>query len=99
MTVVAWDGRTLAADKRMTNCGLSMTVTKLRRAESGDAMAVCGDYDTGEMLFAWYNSGAEADEYPNTGRDNDDWTRLIVARADGFRFTHCIVDPQEPGRA
>lgn len=44
MTVICWDGKTLAADKRATSVGLARTVTKVQR--HGDVLlAMTGDWD------------------------------------------------------
>lgn len=35
MTIIAWDGKTLAADKRGTVAGMAYTVTKIHRLPDG----------------------------------------------------------------
>lgn len=78
MSVVAWDGKTLAADKRAENCGTHSTTTKMMRAPSGAALAWVGDQDIGLELFNWYITGADPKDWPVTQKDKD-WARLIVA--------------------
>lgn len=63
MTVIAWDGMTLAADKRATKWGLAYTVTKIFRV--GDHLVgVAGDATRGQELIAWIRDGADPTKYP-----------------------------------
>lgn len=79
MTVIAWDGTTLAADKRASNSGLARTVTKIRRARNGALMGCTGDLHAGEELMAWYDSGRAPEAYPASQKDlTDDLTTLVV---------------------
>lgn len=43
MTVIAWDGQTLAADKRLSSDNLVLTVTKIRRV-GNRLVGVAGDF-------------------------------------------------------
>lgn len=64
MTVIAWDGRALAADKRATEVGgIGRTVTKIER--HGKALlAVTGVWDVAAEVREWWKSGAVADAFP-----------------------------------
>lgn len=86
MTVVAWDGKTLAADKRAVCAGAHCTTTKLRRIASGEVLAWTGDQDAGELLAKWYAEGADVERWPEFQKDKDDWCRLIVAGSSGVRW-------------
>lgn len=82
MTTVAWDGKTLAADKQATNNGLRATVTKIWRVGQ---LLVGGSGSPdfiGEMLH-WIERGRELPLFPNTQRDKDDWQPILVVEADG----------------
>ena len=79
MTVIAWDGKTLAADKRATFGTLIRTTTKIFRV--GDALAgYCGDAAFGEEMIAWLKRGAEPADFPASNRDKDDWAPMLVIR-------------------
>lgn len=80
MTVIAWDGKTLAADKMATDGGgIKRTVTKIIR--HGDAMlAFTGSFDVGAELRAWWISGADPEHFPQKARE--DLATLIVIRRD-----------------
>jgi len=80
MTVIAWDGRTLAADKRATSVGLARTVTKIQR--HGDCLlAMTGDWDVAAEIRAWFKAGAVPSDFPTKARE--DLSSLIVIRRDG----------------
>ncbi len=65
MTVIAWDGRTLAADKRTTDCGQPRTTTKIVRAPDGSLVATSGDSGMARALRAWWIGGADVEKYPD----------------------------------
>lgn len=53
MTVIAWDGQTLAADKRaVSGGGIARTVTKIMRHDDA-LLAITGDWDAGAEMRAW----------------------------------------------
>jgi 20S proteasome alpha/beta subunit len=70
MTVIVWDGKTLAADKRAINNGLkSGTVTKIHRFDGG-LCGFSGDLDIGMAMVAWLRAGAVAVDYPKQQEKN-----------------------------
>ncbi|SOD42382.1 hypothetical protein [Nitrosovibrio sp. Nv4] len=84
MTVIAWDGRTLAADKRSINSGLARTVTKIYRV--GDSVvAIAGNLDQGLLMVEWVRNGCNPETFPGSQRDKDDWATVVVADANGVR--------------
>ena len=85
MSVVAWDGKSIAADKQATAGGLRHTTTKLRRLDSGEVLAWTGDQDSAGMVAKWYADGADPAKWPESQKDKDDWSRLIVATADSVK--------------
>lgn len=92
MTVIAWDGRTLAADK-MACCGdTATTCTKIRRVDD-KVFAWCGGLGEGLALVEWYLAGADKDKYP-AFQKTDDWSRLIVASDSGVVFYEKVPEPQ-----
>lgn len=56
MTVIAWDGKTLAADRAATNCGFKNTVCKVHRVPDG-IVAFSGDGDAAMTLLEWFKAG------------------------------------------
>lgn len=82
MTVIAWDGTTLAADKRTLNGRTVGTVTKIFRV-GRDLVGMTGGLASGMELLNWYRAGAEPSTFPEKNRDPDKCTSLVVIRADG----------------
>ncbi len=86
MSCIAWDGTTLAADKRASRGSLIATTTKIFR--SGDALiAYAGEAVFGEEMRAWFDRGAKPEDFPQSNRDKDDWAGLLVIRK-GQPITH-----------
>ena len=65
MTVVAWDGRTLAADKMSCSDGYGYTVTKVHRLRDGSIVAFSGDGDNAMALLAWLDAARNPATYPD----------------------------------
>ena len=81
MTVIVWDGTTLAADKMCVSGDLKRTVTKIRKI-NGHLCAGSGDFDRIHEMYAWFSRGAKPEEFPPFGRDNNDWCGLLVITPD-----------------
>jgi ATP-dependent protease HslVU (ClpYQ) peptidase subunit len=79
MTVIAWDGKTLAADKRSTVDYLQRTVTKIERATCGSLLGACGDAAMCRSLRQWWTDGASAEKWP----DKEDKATLMVVTPTG----------------
>jgi len=82
MSVIAWDGKTVAADKQATCAGLNLTATKLRRLPHA-VIAWAGEQDSGEAMAQWFVNGADPAKWPTCQADKDLWCRLIVFHDNG----------------
>jgi len=82
MTCVAWDGKTLAADKRAVNSGMIFTVTKIFKVR-GRLVAASGDFDRVNESVAWFAAGADPAKMPPYARDNSDFVAMLVIEKDG----------------
>lgn len=98
MTVIAWDGKTLAADRRAVYpSGYIRQDTKIHR-HNGQLLAITGDADTGRELLAWYRAGAAPEAFPASARNVN--STLIVITHDGIQvfcsgpYPHHILEPQ-----
>lgn len=69
VSVIAWDGRTLAADKQATSNGVRFTTTKIRRLPSGDVLAWTGDEDHAHMVAKWYEDGADPGKWSKVQKE------------------------------
>lgn len=81
MTVLAWDGKTLAADRLACAGHLKATVTKILRFEK-ELLGICGNLATGKELKKWYLNGAETDNFPAAALEDGD-TELVVIKENG----------------
>lgn len=86
MTVIAWDGKTLAADKMACSQGYGYTVTKVHRLRDGSLVALSGDGDHAMALLAWLNAAQNPAAYPGEQKDND--TSAFVVRPDGAAVSY-----------
>lgn len=85
MSVIAWDGKSIAADKQATCADMPRTTSKLIRLPNGEIAGITGDEAAGVLLIRWYTDGADPAKWPERQRTSD-WTRLIVLGADGLKF-------------
>lgn len=68
MSVIAWDGLVLAADKQATVVGLRKTVTKIFK-HNGELFYSDGDFGKFLEVMDWYKAGADPEKYPTIARD------------------------------
>lgn len=80
MTVIAWDGKTLAADKRASLGGYFFTSRKIYRI--GDMLVgFSGASDRIGAFRIWLEAGADPAAYP--ANPADDSTFMLVIHRDG----------------
>lgn len=85
MTVVAWDGRTLAADKMACSVGYGYTVTKIHRLKDGAIAGFSGDGDHVMALLAWLNGDRDHAAFPPEQKTND--ANAFIVYPDGTRYS------------
>jgi ATP-dependent protease HslVU (ClpYQ) peptidase subunit len=78
MTCIAWDGRTLAADKRVDCNGYPATAIKIFRAPDGALIGGAGDSDVISALREWYQQGCNPEMYPNNRAEGGCYATLLV---------------------
>jgi hypothetical protein len=79
MSIVAWDGKTLAADRRMVSGELPLEHPKLfYRQEVRWYYAFTGWAEHIEPLMEWHCRGKPQSDYP-AFQSGTNWTRMIVA--------------------
>lgn len=95
MTVIAWDGETLAADRLAHSEGLRNTVCKLRAVRDG-IIGFSGDLTACLEFVAWYEAGAIPSEYPAYMRDTKECpvNALLIREGRIFKFD-CTPFPCE----
>jgi len=83
MTVIAWDGKTLAADKRVEYNCLQRTTTKIFRVRDG-LIGLVGNGAHANQMRAWYEAGALPEKFPDAQKNKDDWVTTVIIRVDGI---------------
>lgn len=72
MTTVAWDGKTLAADRRLSD---GITNCKIWKLSKGRYISGAGAYDDMTEIVAWMRKGAKVKDRPT---DINSTTMLLV---------------------
>jgi hypothetical protein len=85
MTVIVFDGETLAADTlACSSGGRRRYMSKIGRAPNGDLMAGEGSAVGVVCLLQWYGAGADPEAFPKGIQKPDDWAGLwVVKKEDG----------------
>lgn len=88
MTVVAWDGKTLAVDRLGDANGQRVEIVKGRiSVEHQCVFAWTGGVAEGLALADWYEKGRlQHSPYPEFQNSSDRWCRLIVADGSGVVY-------------
>ncbi len=96
MSVIAWDGKVLAADRQYI-CGDTIsTAKKIFKLSNGEVLAFCGDLDTGMTMKRWYESGHKIEDWPvDIQNDKDKWCRIIIANPLKIFYFERTPDPVE----
>src|SRR5690606_6491601 len=82
MSVVVWDGTTLAADRQVAAGQVKQAMTKLRRLPDGRLAGFVGAMGRGVALLDWLTRGADPATFPAL-RDDGDYAELLVVHPDG----------------
>lgn len=86
MTVIAYDGTFLAADRKCSHGDRGEAVTKLKEISPRCCAAFYGDGTQGDKLMAWAAAGFLTAQFPPTPANEDDLAVMIVGDADGVRL-------------
>lgn len=81
MTVIAWDGKTLAADKQM-GADFPRRTTKIRRSKKGELLGVAGFMDRGIILMDWWEAGADPAKFPAFQADEKKSCSMLIIKPD-----------------
>lgn len=80
MTTIAWDGTTLAADRRISGCGGVLNTTKIIRAPDGRLIGASGKASACEALRQWLLT---KEGEPPVPLKDEAWGDLIEIEPDG----------------
>lgn len=79
MTVIAWDGQSIACDRQATYGGCRMETRKYRKLDDGSILMWCGGSAQGEMLADLYARGELHEKWPKF-QETDDFATLVIAK-------------------
>ena len=77
MSVIVWDGKTLAADTQGTIGDKVCTTTKIFRHKNA-RIGVVGNYGLGLRLVEWFKQGEKEDKFPEQIDDEDNYCAMVV---------------------
>lgn len=77
MSVVVFDGKTLAADRQACNVDLRFIYSKIVKEPNGTLLGFTGNVECGLAMIRWWRDGANPLTMPPS-QDKDNWSRLIV---------------------
>lgn len=77
MTVIAWDGHRMAADRMSSDEWVLRTVTKIASIR-GHLVGCAGNAALAREAIAWFERGADAGDFPSALRDKDDGATVLV---------------------
>jgi hypothetical protein len=80
VTVIAWDGKTLAADRRAITCGRVFSVTKVFRV-GAYLVGISGCFSYAGQYLAWLADGRDPAKYPKQELNSELY--MIVVHRDG----------------
>lgn len=87
MTTIAWDGKTLAADKRTSFGCMHATVTKVHRMPigpyQGALVAGAGPALLIQEMLRWIATGAEPQTFPAANRNEDKCCCILMVTPEG----------------
>lgn len=78
MTVIAWDGKYLAADRRATaQDTLTYSTRKIEKGKNGELLATVGDADAGRAMIEWRKGKGDFPTFP----EDCDVELIVITKA------------------
>lgn len=98
MSVVVWDGKTLAADRQVSDGSMVRTTTKIRQITTGKfkgyLIGAVGATATANLMMDWFEAGAKPEFFPyEYAKSAEMGASLIVItqKKEIWRFDHLPV--------
>ncbi len=94
MTVIVWDGKSLAADKLVLLNLIATPGIKIKRITQFNQLAgFSGAMSVGVQFFAWLEAGAKKEDYPAVmnNKDNGGIGMVITEDREILVYDHCNV--------
>jgi len=94
MSVVVWDGKTLAADTQGTVGSQISRTSKIFRHKNA-RLGLVGNYGRGLELVEWFKSGEKIAKFPELD-DDEDYAALIVIKDGETPYVYPGNERKEP---
>ena len=82
MTVIVWDGKTLAADRRACFGTFHRSMKKILRLADGSLAGFAGDAAYCAQAIQWVNDGMVAADFPASQRSRETFAGLMIIKTD-----------------
>lgn len=84
MTIIVWDGKTLAGDRQSTYGNAKRYATKIFRARDGAALVgFAGSAAVGMEMLHWFEEGMDPSKFPELQKVKDEHVNMLVVWKDG----------------
>jgi len=90
MTVICFDGKTLAADRQCEMNGGKFAMKKIGALPDGTLIGTAGDTNRALVMYAWAANGFVPGDLPAV--IGDEFARMLVVRPDGIPFVYANSD-------
>lgn len=87
MTTIAWDGKTLAADKMASDNGVMRTTTKVFKIRD-HLVGFSGLLDLCVQMREWFTNGCNPADFPARQRTADDFVKMVVIAPTGGIYVY-----------
>lgn len=94
MSVVCWDGKTLAADKMVVDDNTIIKAKKLIVLPTGEVFAWAGFVENALAVVKWYQDGQSEIEWPKVQETDDYASVLLIKDGKLYEFEQLPI-PQE----
>ena len=84
MSIVVWDGTSLAADRQATNFNMRFETRKIFRLADNEVVAFTGGTPEVCGLLDWVKNGSKKEEWPKFQEDKEHWARMILVSKDSM---------------
>ena len=83
MTIIVWDGKTLAADRQMTSGYVKAGALKITKCvNTGRLIGASGNWNASVAMINWVLAGEDITKFPPSQNDKDDWARVLIIEPD-----------------
>lgn len=80
MSVIAYDGKTIAADHMASYGGSQIKCDKLFQIEPHIIVGFVGEHGMGKTLVEWFTAGAKPDDYPRLQNEDAAATLIVYTK-------------------